>query len=156
MTRRATTVTASVLAAVLALSACGETIDLRDTAPDTAPDAAPDAAPDDVGTGGADVVAADADLPLDGDLDELLAALLASWRGLDQRVIDGDTAEPMARIETTWAAAEPLVRADHPTSLFGMQQAMDLARSAVDRRRPADASKGYRLAIELTDEILSR
>ena len=148
MTRRATTVTASVLAAVLALSACGETIDLRDTASDTAPD--------DVGTGGADDVAADADLPLDGDLDELLAALLASWRGLDQRVIDGDTAEPMARIETTWAVAEPLVRADHPTSLFGMQQAVDLARSAVDRRRPADASKGYRLAIELTDEILSR
>lgn len=148
MTRRATTVTASVLAAVLALSACGETIDLRDTAPDTAPD--------DVGTGGADVATADADLPLDGDLDELLAALLASWRGLDQRVIDGDTAEPMARIETTWAVAEPLVRADHPTSLFGMQQAVDLARSAVDRRRPADASKGYRLAIELTDEILSR
>jgi len=154
VTRLATTVTASVLAAVLALSACGETIDLRDTDPDAVSDDADDA--DDAGTAGADVAAADAELPLDGDLDELLPALLSSLRGLDQRVSDGDTAEPMARIETTWAVAEPLVRADHPTSLFGMQQAVDLARSAVDRRRPADASKGYRLAIELTDEILSR
>ncbi|CAN5405862.1 hypothetical protein BH23ACT3_BH23ACT3_09230 [soil metagenome] len=128
---------------VALLAGCGQTIDLRDEV-----DAVPAASTLEV--------PADDVLPLDGTLDELLPAILASWRGLDQRVIDGDAAEPLARIETAWAAAEPLVRADHPTSLFGMQQAIDLARSAVERRRPADASKGFRLAIELSDEILTR
>jgi hypothetical protein len=131
---------ASVLAV---LAGCGQTIDLRDDA-DTVP------------TVSSAEGAGDDALPLDGGLDELLPAIVANWRGLDQRVIDGDAAEPLARIETAWAAAEPLVRADHPSSLFGMQQAVDLARSAVERRRPADASKGFRLAIELSDEILSR
>jgi hypothetical protein len=125
---------------------CGQTIDLRDEA-----EVAPSVTPANDADGGA--LGA---LPLDGTLDELLPAILTNWQGLDQRVIDGEAAEPLARIETAWAAAEPLVRADHPTSLFGMQQAVDLARSAVERRRPADASKGYRLAIELSDEILSR
>jgi hypothetical protein len=131
---------------VTLLAGCGQTIDLRDEVDEVA---------------GAPTVPTveepgDAALPLDGTLHELLPAILSNWRGLDQRVIDGQASEPLARIETAWAAAEPLVRADHPTSLFGMQQAVDLARSAVERRRPADASKGYRLAIELSDEILSR
>lgn len=128
------------------LAACGETIDLRDTA-DESSAATDDEAGDDTGSRPPAV---------DGGLDELLPSLLADWQGLDQRVIDNRATEPLARLETTWAVAEPLIRADHPSSLFGMQQAMDLARSAVERRRPADASKGYRLAIEVTDEILSR
>jgi hypothetical protein len=140
--RRRRVVTLAVSAVLF--SACAETIDLRDTAvvDDDGPPAT--SAP------------AEQSLPFDGTLDELLPALLASWRGLDQRVIDGEAAESMARIETAWVAAAPLVRADHPASLFGLETAVELARSAVERRRPADASKGYRLAIELSDEILSR
>ena len=92
----------------------------------------------------------------DTPLDELLAEMLDRWRGLDQRVIDEDAVAPLAAIEEVWALAEPIIRADHQGALFGFQQAVDLARSAVERTRPADASKGYRLARDLTTDLLER
>lgn len=142
--RRSAALAAALAAlAVPTVVACGETIDLRDQEATTVPE--PEAAPPDT-----------AAVPADGSLHDLLPLLVDSWRGLDQRVIDEDAAEPMARIEQIWALAEPQLRADHPATLFGYQQAVDLARSAVDRRRPADASKGYRLVIELTDDLLTR
>lgn len=100
--------------------------------------------------------AAPGSLDPDATLDELLSEMLVRWRGLDQRVIDGDAAAPLARIEEVWALAEPIIRAEHQGALFGFQQAVDLARSSVTRTRPADASKGYRLALELTDDLLER
>ena len=56
----------------------------------------------------------------------------------------------LAGIEADWAAIEAGIRADHPTELFGMQQAIDLARSAVTRKRPADASKAWKIVRDLT------
>lgn len=155
MNRRATAGVSAVVAVVaLTLSSCAETVDLRDTAPDSGADSGAVSDAD----AGQVVTTFDPDrpLPADATLADLFPMLLTSWRGLDQRVIDGDATDTLARLEATWAAAAPLVRADHPSSLFGLEQAIDLARSAVERRRPADASKGYRLAIELTDEILTR
>ncbi len=125
-----------------ATAACGETIDLREQEATTVPVE--------------EATSVETPVPSDGTLDELLPILVESWRGLDQRVIDEEAAGPMARIEQIWSLAEPQLRAEHPATLFGYQQAVDLARSAVDRRRPADASKGYRLVIELTDDLLTR
>ena len=87
----------------------------------------------------------------DADLLTLFDEMLATWRGLDQRVIDANrAAEALSRLESIWAQAEPIMRRERPTALFGFQQAMDLARSAVDRRRPGDASKGLLILTNLT------
>ena len=62
-------------------------------------------------------------------------------------------AELLAGIEADWAAIEAGIRADHPEELFGMQQAIDLARSAVTRKRPADASKAWRIVRDLAASL---
>jgi hypothetical protein len=146
------TSSARFLPVVIAISllvavGCGETYDLADR-PNAAqgpgvsgPGVTPSSTVDPL-----DVpVAADADLPT------LFAEMLASWRGLDQRVIDANRAtDALARIESIWAQTEPVLRRERPTALFGFEQALDLARSAVERRRPADASKGLLIVTNLT------
>ena len=76
---------------------------------------------------------------------------------LSDQVVDDDAAaaELLADVDTIWAAMEPTVRADHPEVLFPIEQAVLLATTSVERRRPADASKGALilrdLAATLTD-----
>jgi hypothetical protein len=131
----------ALLAAFVVVAACGETIDLRNESP-----------------AGATETADAPELqtpPTNGTPGELLTGLVDAWRGLDQRVVDGDdTAEALQRIETYWRLAEPQVRSERPELLFGFEQAISLARSSVERRRPADASKGYKLAADLTNAYL--
>lgn len=134
----------------LGLSACGETVDLRDgdttaTTIDPTEDAGDPVEPIPVEP-----------IPVDGSLDEILAVMLTEWRGLGEHVIDGDAAEPLARIEQGWAAIEPVIRTEHSDSYSGFQQAIDLARTSVERRRPADASKGYLVAVDLAAEVRDR
>jgi hypothetical protein len=134
-----------VIATMLAVTGCGETYDLAES-PERAN--SPMARPVSTETTLADpldaLIAADADLPT------LFTALLDTWSGLDQRVIDADRAtETLARLESIWSQAEPVIRRERPTALFGFGQAMDLARSAVERRRPGDASKGLLILTNL-------
>jgi hypothetical protein len=132
--------TAMVVVMVM-VTACGETIDLRNET----------AVP---GTGTADTSEV-LDPPTGATPDELLTGLVDAWRGLGQRVVDGDgSVEALQRIETYWRLAEPQVRSERPELLFGFEQAVGLARSSVERRRPADASKGYKLAADLTNAYL--
>jgi hypothetical protein len=127
-----------VVAAMLATLGCGETYDLADR-----PAVSGSVATDTLSTATSVTDPLDIPIPADADLSTLFAALLDTWRGLDQRVIDGDRAtDAMARLESIWAQTEPVIRRERPSALFGFGQAMDLARSAVERRRPADASKG--------------
>jgi hypothetical protein len=51
--------------------------------------------------------------------------------------------------------AEDKVHDERPDLLFGFQQAITLARSGVERRRPADASKGYLLVVPLVEDYVS-
>jgi hypothetical protein len=125
------------------LAACGETIDLRDTAPTT-------------------VASSSTSIPLaslapgDADANDLLPELVTVWAGLDQKVVDNSgQRETLATIEGLWRLAEPQVRVERPELLFGFEQAVALARTSVERRRPADASKGYKLAVDLTNDYLS-
>ena len=53
----------------------------------------------------------------------------------------------MARIDELWDVAETQIRERDPDDLFPFEQAIELARSGVERRRPADASKGYKVLI---------
>lgn len=81
---------------------------------------------------------------------ELLAEIQQLMIHLDERIIDGDDPQAaLARIEELWAAAEPTIRQDALDSLYQFEQALDMARTGVARKRPADASKGYKLMQQL-------
>ena len=62
-------------------------------------------------------------------------------------------ADLLAAVESDWSLIEDGIRADHPAQLFGMQQALDLARSAVTRKRPADASKAWKIVRDLAPSL---
>lgn len=77
---------------------------------------------------------------------ELLAEIQTLMLDLDERIIAGNApADTLARIELLWDAAEPQVRADALDTVYQFEVALDLARTGVQRHRPADASKGYKL-----------
>lgn len=82
----------------------------------------------------------------DASLVDLVRDLTDSMRHLDEQVIEGETDDAtLARIEEIWILAEPLAEARSSELQFGLQQSVDLARTSVERRRPADASKGYKI-----------
>lgn len=131
------------VAAVLTLGACGTTyIDSEVTVPDTSPDATTTT-----------LVAVDPDAPLD----DLLAEIEVLMIDLDERIIDRrDPEGSLSRLLEVWRAAEPQIRRNDPDDVYNFQQAIDLARSGVERRRPADASKGYKIIIDVIADYLSR
>jgi hypothetical protein len=134
---------AAALAAVLTLGACGTTyVDTDVTVPDTTPDATTSTLP-----------AVDPNAPLP----ELLAEILLLMSDLDERIIDErDQIETFQRIDELWTAAEGQIRAADPNDVFNFEQAIELARSGVERRRPADASKGYKILVDVVDAYLER
>jgi hypothetical protein len=141
VTRRAAG--AFALAAVFTLGACGTTyIDTEVTVPDTSPDATNTTLP-----------------PVDPDapIDELLAEIETLMVDLDERIIDrrGHTAQ-LDRLQDVWRAAEQQIRANDPDDVYNFQQAIDLAESGVERIRPADASKGYKIIADVIDDYLAR
>jgi hypothetical protein len=125
----------------LVLSACGQTY--LDTSATTPPSAVTTTTP----------AAVDPATPVD----DLLAEIELRLLDLDQRIIDGDEPDAtLARIEELWAAAEPQVREQALNSVYQFEQALDLARSGVTRKRPADASKGYKLMQQIVDAFTGR
>ena len=134
---------ALTLATVLTLGACGTTYTDTDvTVPDTSPDATTTTLP-----------------PVDPDapIDELLAEIETLMIDLDERIIDrrGHTAQ-LDRLQDVWRAAEQQIRANDPDDVYNFQQAIDLAESGVERVRPADASKGYKIIADVIDDYLAR
>ena len=76
---------------------------------------------------------------------------------LDERIIDDDgQVAALARIDEIWQVAESTIRAQDPDDVFNFEQAIGLARSGVERRRPADASKGSKILTDVIDAYLSR
>jgi hypothetical protein len=138
--RRRTAAAVALAAAALAGTACGSTTVVTDA---TTPEGAPVA-----------VAPVTVPIPVDGSLDELLAVLVPDMEALSEAVADNEGDEALLdRIEATWAIAEDLVAVEHPGALFGFQQAVDLSRVAVERRRPADASKGAKLVAALVANL---
>jgi len=127
--RRATVAT---VAAVLTLGACGTTyIDTSKTVP-----------PSDVTTTTFPPVAQDTPLPtLLGEIETLMLHL-------DEQIIDDDNVpQTMTRLDELWTVAEQEISDRNPDDVFPFQQAIDLAHSGAERKRPADASKGYKVLI---------
>lgn len=90
-------------------------------------------------------------------LDQLAVVMQEEIGALSRAVFDGDkpaARDHLARINEAWAYAEPLIvaqfgeLADQIT--YDLRRVVELARSAVERNRPADASKAvsfFRLAV---------
>ena len=53
-------------------------------------------------------------------------------------------------LEADWSLIEGIIRAEQPDRLFGFSQAVDLVKSGVERNRPADVSKGWKLLADLS------
>lgn len=126
-----------VLAAVLTLGACGTTyVDTDVTVPET----------NGAGSTTLPAIAPDAPLP------EVLAEIERLMSDLDERIIDERAhVETFARIDELWTVAERQIRAADPDDVFNFEQAIELARSGVERRRPADASKGFKIFVGVAD-----
>ena len=103
-----------------------------------------------------DLAGDDSDLS-GADLDELVTVLQVEMSALSRAVLDSDEAAARAyldRINQAWVYAEPLIvakfgeLADQIT--YDLRRVVGLARSAVERNRPADADKAVsflRLAV---------
>jgi len=103
-----------------------------------------------------DLAGDDSDLS-GADLDELVTVLQVEMSALSRAVLDSDEAAARAhldRINQAWVYAEPLIvakfgeLADQIT--YDLRRVVELARSAVERNRPADADKAVsflRLAV---------
>ena len=127
---------ALALAAVLTLGACGTTY---------VDSTIPDEEPTDVATS---TIPVDPAAPLGELMDEIEVLMF----DLDQRIIEGDgDIAALARIDALWAVAEPQIRSNDPDDLFNFEQAIELARTGVERRRPADPSKGYKILVDVND-----
>lgn len=128
---------AIALAAVFTLGACGTTfVDETVATPDTSP------------TATSTTLVVDPEAPLDDVLGEIEDLMF----DLDQRIVDDDGQfETRDRIDELWAVAERRIRDDDPDDVYNFEQAIMLARTGVDRRRPADASKGYKIIRDVID-----
>ncbi len=127
---------AIALAAVLTLGACGTTfVDETVATPDTSPTATT-------------TVPVDPRAPLDDVLGEIETLMF----DLEQRIVDDDgQGQTLARIDELWSIAERRIRANDPDDVYNFEQAIVLARTGVERRRPADASKGYKIIRDVID-----
>ncbi len=122
---------------------CGETIDLATTTTTsiigTTIAVAPDApSVDDVLTGDLETAS----------LTELIDALVVNFQGLDDDAAVGDRSR-LDDILSLWAVLETRLIDERPGLHHGFTQAVDLATLAVERRRPADATKAQRIALEM-------
>jgi hypothetical protein len=84
---------------------------------------------------------------------ELLPELGVEMSRLSSQISeDGDDDKAtVARILAIWAAAQPDVEATRPDLLESFQTTVDMATSAVDRNRPADADKAFSNLTRLID-----
>lgn len=96
-----------------------------------------------------------------GPASELLPRLSASMLSLSSYIgpnSSGSTASGkeavLAEIEALWNAAETEVTALSPESAESIGRMVDLARTAVERNRPADADKAAKFAGTVIDELL--
>ena len=84
---------------------------------------------------------------------ELLPEMAVDMSRLSAQVAEDGDAEDvtLARIVAMWAAAAPQVRATDPRLVASIETTVEMATSAVRRKRPADADKAYTLLTNLVD-----
>jgi hypothetical protein len=92
--------------------------------------------------------------PLVGSAAELLPELAAEMSRLGSQIAEnGDDDATLARIERLWAAVRSEVEAERPELVGGIDTTVAMSVTAVERRRPADADKAFRLLTDLVDNF---
>lgn len=96
-----------------------------------------------------------------GTVDELLTRLSTAMNSLSPLIgpdQSGKTpagrGEQIVLIESIWQAVKESVMEIDPAVADSLQRMVDLAQTAVDRNRPADADKAARFAGQVIDEFL--
>jgi hypothetical protein len=91
-------------------------------------------------------------IPIEGSAADLLPEIGIDMSRLSAEIgADGDEDATIARIEGSWAAIKAEVESSHPELVNGIQTTVDMARTAVDANRPADADKAFSLLTDLVD-----
>lgn len=89
-----------------------------------------------------------------GDIPELLGQLLKNTQGLGSAIVAKDkavTAEKLRNVESVWVALKPHLL-DLPNDLAtDIERIVNLVRSAVNKKRPADADKALRFVSLIVD-----
>lgn len=155
--------TLCVTVGALTLAACGTTVDEDDgttrlseaelTGGDGRELAEDDLTPLD------DAVVVDSEVPattepIAGSAADLLPEMGVDMSRLSGEIVgdtDGDEDETIARIEASWGAIRDEIEATRPELVNGIQATVDMARTAVDANRPADADKAFSLLTDLID-----
>lgn len=93
-------------------------------------------------------------VPIEGSAADLLPEIGVEMSRLSAEIADeGDEDATIARIEALWAAVGVEVEDTHPQLVPGIQATVDMARTAVDRNRPADGDKAFSLLTDLIDDF---
>lgn len=91
-------------------------------------------------------------IPIEGSAADLLPEIGIDMSRLSSEIgDDGDEDATIARIEGSWAAIKSEVETTHPQLVNSIQATVDMARTAVDTNRPADADKAFSLLNDLVD-----
>jgi len=154
------------VATLATLSACGTTVD--ESASDDPADGLSEAeltggegrelAEDDVSPLDTGVIvdpdAPATTIPIEGSAADLLPEIGIDMSRLSAEIAgDGDEDATIARIEGSWAAIKDEIEATRPEIVNSIQATVDMARTAVDTNRPADADKAFSILTDLIDEF---
>lgn len=91
-------------------------------------------------------------VPIEGSAADLLPEIGIDMSRLSAEIVDkGDKDATIARIEGRWAAIEDEVASTNPELVSNIQTTVDMARTAIDANRPADADKAFKLLTDLID-----
>lgn len=92
--------------------------------------------------------------PVEGSATVLLPELATEMSRLGSQIAEGDGDDAtLARIEAIWTAIRPEIDVSHPELVNGIGSMVDMARTAVERTRPADADKAFSVLSDLVDKF---
>lgn len=91
-------------------------------------------------------------IPIEGTATELLPEMATEMSRLGGLIVDGGDAEgSLARIQQIWETIRPEIEQTRPGLVNGIAATVELAVTAVERTRPADADKAFSLLTDLVD-----
>jgi hypothetical protein len=91
-------------------------------------------------------------LPIAGSAAELLPEMATLMSQLSSMIsAEGDERSTLLEIEAIWVVARPEVDETRPELVNGIDTTVEMARTAVERVRPADADKAFSLLTDLVD-----
>ncbi len=149
-TPRPRTSLVAATAAALIVAGCGTTT-VNETGNDGLELAESDTSPLDDGEI-VDASTPETTIPIEGSAADLLPEIGIDMSRLSAAINgDGDEDATLARIEGNWAAIQAEVQTTHPELVNSIQATVDMARTAVEANRPADADKAFSLLNTLVD-----